>query len=106
MPTVHFNLADGSCVSAAAEPGDSVMRVARRHHVEAIWAECGGTCSCATCHVHVDPQWVAKLPAMDAVETDMLEFAEQVDATSRLSCQIVMTEELNGLVVNVPASQY
>ena len=106
MPVVHFKLHDGSTVTADAEQGESVMRVAKRHNIDAILAECGGACSCATCHVHVDPEWFTKLSERDDLESDMLEFAEEVDEFSRLSCQISMTDDLDGLVVNVPESQY
>ncbi|MEM7195740.1 MAG: 2Fe-2S iron-sulfur cluster-binding protein [Pseudomonadota bacterium] len=106
MPVVNFNLADGSVINADAESGESVMRVAKRHNIDVILAECGGACSCATCHVHVEESWLDKLPEMDELQEDMLEFAEGVDHTSRLSCQISVTDDLDGLTVNVPESQY
>ncbi len=82
------------------------MVVAVRENLPGILAECGGACSCATCHVHIDPAWVDRLPTMQPMEEEMLEFAEDVDDTSRLSCQLQITDQLDGLVVNVPEKQY
>ncbi len=82
------------------------MQLARKSGFAGILAECGGVCSCATCHVHIDKAWMPKLSEMEELEKDMLEFAEDVDDTSRLSCQIKVTDELDGLVVHVPESQY
>ncbi|MDD9874043.1 MAG: 2Fe-2S iron-sulfur cluster-binding protein [Gammaproteobacteria bacterium] len=106
MTTINFILADGSCHAVGADDGDVVMRVAVRSGFSGILAECGGACSCATCHVHIDPSWYDKLPPMDELETEMLDFAEGVDETSRLSCQIKITPQLDGLIVHVPESQY
>ncbi len=82
------------------------MIVAVRNDFEGILAECGGACSCATCHVHIDPDWIEKLPPMDDLEREMLDFADDVDEYSRLSCQIKISDALDGLVVNVPEKQY
>jgi len=82
------------------------MLVALRNDFEGILAECGGACSCATCHVHVAAEWVDKLPPMDDLEQEMLDFAENVNDMSRLSCQLKITQEMDGLIVNVPESQY
>ena len=106
MPTIHFDLADGTRKSLEGSVGTPVMSLAKRNGIEGILAECGGACCCATCHVHVDPDWISRLPAMDDDEKDMLEFADEVDEFSRLSCQIKISEDLDGLVVNVPESQY
>ncbi len=106
MTTINFILADGSRHAVDAGDGEVVMRVAVRCGFEGILAECGGACSCATCHVHIDPSWYDKLPPKGESETEMLDFAEGVDATSRLSCQIKITPELDGLIVHVPESQY
>lgn len=106
MPTINYVLHDGSTHAVEAKVGDSVMLVAVRNDFEGILAECGGACSCATCHVHIDPDWMGKLPVKDDLEEEMLDFAEDVDDYSRLSCQIKVTEELDGLVVNVPEKQY
>ncbi len=106
MTVINFILADGSRHAVEATDGEVVMRVAVRSGFSGILAECGGACSCATCHVHIDPSWVDKLPPKDELETEMLDFAEGVDATSRLSCQIKITPALDGLIVHVPESQY
>jgi len=106
MPTINFVLADGSRHAIEADVGEVVMRVAVRNNFDGILAECGGACSCATCHVHIDRAWVDKLPPKDELESEMLDFAEGVDETSRLSCQLKITPALDGLIVHVPESQY
>jgi ferredoxin, 2Fe-2S len=88
--------------------GENVMRGALYNNIEGIAGECGGACSCATCHCYVDDAWAARVggPVSDA-ERDLLEAAaSEVRPTSRLSCQIVMTGELDGLVVHLPERQY
>lgn len=106
MTTIHFILANGDEHKIDADVGDVLMQIARRNELPGILAECGGVCSCATCHVHIDAKWYKKLPPIEEMEAEMLEFAEGVDDTSRLSCQIKITQELDGLIVNVPESQY
>ena len=106
MTIVNFILADGSRHAIDAEDGEVVMRVAVRNGFSGILAECGGACSCATCHVHIDSSWYEKLPPKGELETEMLDFAEGVDDTSRLSCQIKITPQLDGIIVHVPESQY
>jgi 2Fe-2S ferredoxin len=106
MPIVHFDLADGSRVTAEGDVDTPVMFLAKKNNIDAILAECGGACCCATCHVHLSPDWVTKVPEMKEDEQDMLEFAEDVDEFSRLSCQLKLTEAMDGLVVKVPESQY
>ena len=106
MTTINYVLHDGSVHAVDANNGDSVMIVAIRNDFDGILAECGGACSCATCHVHVDPAWIDKLPPMDDLEREMLDFAEDVDEYSRLSCQIKISDALDGLVINVPEKQY
>lgn len=106
MPTVHFDLADGSRVSTEGDVDTPVMFLAKKINIDAILAECGGACCCATCHVHLDPDWLTKVPEMKDDERDMLEFADDVDEFSRLSCQLKLTEAMDGLVVQVPESQY
>jgi 2Fe-2S ferredoxin len=85
--------------------GWSVMEILRDGGLD-IAAECGGACACATCHVFVDQQWLGKLPKKDDMEVTMLDFAPEVEANSRLSCQIKVTPELEGLVVRMPKSQH
>ena len=86
--------------------GRTVMEGARDNGVPGIDADCGGACACSTCHVYVAPEWVEKLSPVDAMEEDMLDFAFQPDpARSRLTCQIKVTDALDGLVVNLPEKQ-
>ena len=106
MPSINFRLADSSELSVEGQVGTSVMLLARRNGLSGILAECGGACCCATCHVHIDKSWIDKLGEMEDNERDMLDFAENVDSFSRLSCQIKVTEEIDGLIVHVPESQY
>ncbi len=86
--------------------GLSVMEGAKRFTIPGIDGDCGGACACATCHVYVDEAWADRLPPMDELEHDMLDFAFEVRPTSRLSCQIKVDQSLEGLVVEVPARQY
>lgn len=106
MPVINFILFDGSLRALEGDIGTPVMSLAKRNGLPGILAECGGVCSCATCHVHIAPEWMVKLPPMDDEEMDMLDFAENVDEYSRLSCQIEITEDIDGLIVHVPESQY
>jgi 2Fe-2S ferredoxin len=86
--------------------GLTVMEGARDNNIPGIEADCGGACACSTCHVYVHPDWVAKLPAIDPMEEDMLEFAYQPDtARSRLTCQLKVSDALDGLVVQMPEKQ-
>ncbi|PIE11445.1 MAG: 2Fe-2S ferredoxin [Rhodobacterales bacterium] len=87
-------------------PGLTVMEGARDNGVPGIEADCGGACACSTCHVYVDEAWVEKIPAKDPMEEDMLDFAWQPDELrSRLTCQIKVTEDMDGLVVHLPEKQ-
>ena len=88
------------------KPGMTVMEGAVKHSVPGIDADCGGACACATCHVYVDPAWREKVGERKAMEESMLDFADNVEPTSRLSCQITVTEELEGLIVRLPESQH
>jgi 2Fe-2S ferredoxin len=85
--------------------GTSVMQSAVANNVRGVIAECGGACSCATCHVYVDPSWVNKLDQKSEIEESMLEAVCDVRPNSRLSCQIEVTEKLEGLVVRMPEKQ-
>ncbi|MFX0543606.1 2Fe-2S iron-sulfur cluster-binding protein [Roseovarius sp. S4756] len=86
--------------------GLTVMEGARDNNIPGIEADCGGACACSTCHVYVDAAWVEKLPAKDDMEEDMLDFAYEPDPVrSRLTCQIKVTDELDGLVVQMPEKQ-
>lgn len=106
MTRIHFEQADGSTREVEASDGTSLMQAAVGHGVEGIVAECGGSAMCATCHVYVDPSQLPLLPAPDAIENEMLDStAEPREANSRLSCQIRIRPELDGLRVKVPARQ-
>ena len=86
--------------------GLSVMEGAVKNNIPGIDADCGGACACATCHVYVDEAWADKTGSQSAMEESMLDFAENVEPNSRLSCQIKVTDELEGLVVRMPQSQH
>lgn len=106
MPTIHFILPDGSPRSVQARPGASVMETAIHHDVRGIDAECGGSCSCATCHVYVDERFAALLPPPDEMEDELLDgTASPRSPTSRLSCQITVTDALDGLTLRLPQTQ-
>ncbi|MBL1434936.1 MAG: 2Fe-2S iron-sulfur cluster binding domain-containing protein [Rhodobacteraceae bacterium] len=88
------------------EPGLTVMEGARDNDIPGIEADCGGACACSTCHVYVVDEWVEKLPTKDDMESDMLDFAfEPNERTSRLTCQVKVTPELDGLIVRMPSKQ-
>jgi ferredoxin, 2Fe-2S len=103
MVKVVITSAEGKTVTVEARRGSTLMEAARDNGVEGIVAECGGACSCATCHVHVADEWLDRLPARSGTEADMLDFADNLDRRrSRLSCQIVLGEDVDGLTVSVP----
>ena len=89
-----------------AETGQSLMQAATAALIPGIEASCGGNCICATCHCHVDVRWFAQLQEPDALERDMLAYTNEVQPTSRLSCQVPLTEALDGMIVHVAASQH
>ncbi|NYT40652.1 2Fe-2S iron-sulfur cluster binding domain-containing protein [Sphingomonas sp. R-74633] len=101
MPKLIVVTRDGEERAVMGEAGLSVMEVIRESGFDELLALCGGCCSCATCHVHVDPEFAAKLPKMSMDEDDLLDSAGDRDATSRLSCQIPFTDELDGLRVKI-----
>ncbi|WP_285729190.1 2Fe-2S iron-sulfur cluster-binding protein [Nocardiopsis sp. ATB16-24] len=106
QPRITFVHPDGTRDDVDVAPGRSVMEAAKINQVDGIVAECGGNAMCATCHVYVADEWTERLPEISMVEESMLEFTacERTDA-SRLSCQIEVTEELDGLVVELPEEQ-
>jgi 2Fe-2S ferredoxin len=107
MPKITFVLPDESQLIVDANEGDSLMQAAVDNGVEQITADCGGCCSCATCHCYIDDAWKDKIPPAEAMETDLLESAiDNVQENSRLSCQIFLTSDLDGLVVQVPESEW
>ena len=105
MPKITYIDSSGTVRTVAGEVGATVMETAIRNNVPGIEAECGGACACATCHVYVDEAWREKTGTASAMEESMLDFAENVKPNSRLSCQIKVTAELDGLVVRTPERQ-
>src|SRR6201992_1211084 len=106
MTNITYTEFDGTEHTVEVRNGLTVMEGAVKNNVRGIDADCGGACACATCHVFVDEAWVAKTGEKSAMEESMLDFAENVEPNSRLSCQIKVTEELDGLVVRMPQSQH
>lgn len=106
MPVVTFIEFDGTAHEVDAPAGGSVMEVAVSNSVPGIEADCGGACACATCHVYVSEQWIDKVGERAELEQSMLEFSDSLRANSRLACQIPFTDELDGLIVDLPESQY
>ena len=106
MAKITFIQPDGKSQSVTAESGMTVMEAAKKNLIAGIEAECGGACACATCHVYVDAEWQAKTGKPESMEEDMLDFAFDVRAESRLSCQIKVTDALDGLVLRIPAKQF
>lgn len=106
MALVKFFTHDGNEYEANVNAGDSVMTAAVDNGVDAIIAECGGACSCATCHCYIDEAWVDKVPAPESIESEMLDCVIEPKENSRLACQVIMTDDLDGLVVHLPENQY
>lgn len=105
MAQITFVLPDGEQRTVEGRLGESLMDAALRHKIPGIEAECGGSCTCATCHVYIDGEWSKALGIPSEEEEDMLDFVPAVKATSRLSCQILLADEHDGLVVHVPKRQ-
>jgi 2Fe-2S ferredoxin len=106
MAKITYIEFDGAEHTVDVKPGLSVMEGAVKNNIPGIDADCGGACACATCHVHVDDAWLDKTGDKSAMEESMLDFAEGVDENSRLSCQIKVSDELDGLIVRMPESQH
>lgn len=106
MPVVTYISHDGAINEIEVTNGTSVMQGAVDNMIDGIVAECGGSCSCATCHCYVDEAWLDKIPPASEMEKDMLECVLEPEPNSRLSCQINVTDELDGLVVKLPESQF
>lgn len=105
MAKITYIEHNGTEHAVDVKTGFSVMEGAVRHNVPGIDAECGGNCSCATCHVFVDETWLAKTGERTVMEESILDFADGVEANSRLSCQIEVSDALDGLIVRMPESQ-
>ena len=104
--TITYVLKDGTRRAVAVPYGYSVMEGARRHGIPGIEGDCGGACACATCHVYLEEGWAERLPLTDELEAGMLDYAFDVQPTSRLSCQIKVDAAVDGLVVRIPERQY
>ena len=100
MATITFITSDKETISAEATSGN-IMELAVRNKVKGIDGDCGGVCSCATCHVHVQPEYWEKAGGPGEMENDMLEFDENMNEYSRLSCQIKVSDEIDGIVLKV-----
>ncbi|WP_293863677.1 2Fe-2S iron-sulfur cluster-binding protein [uncultured Alsobacter sp.] len=105
MTKITYVDVQGTARTVEASDGSTVMENAVKNGIPGIEAECGGACACATCHVYVDEAWKDKVGEPASMEEDMLDFAFDVRPTSRLSCQIKVKPELDGLVVHTPAKQ-
>jgi 2Fe-2S ferredoxin len=105
MPKITFVDSLGESRTVEAEVGSTVMESAIRNAIPEITAECGGGCACATCHVYVEEAWVSLTGTASDQEEDMLDFAYKVQPNSRLSCQIKVTEEMDGMIVSTPDRQ-
>lgn len=105
MAQITFIDSQGQSRTVVADDGSTVMESAVRNGVPEIEAECGGACACATCHVYVEPAWLDRAGKAQPMEEDMLDFAWEVKPNSRLSCQIKVRPELDGLTVRTPSRQ-
>ena len=106
MPKVTFIDFEGAEQAIDADVDQSLMEAALANDVPGIEADCGGACACATCHVYINQDWLEKICQAQDLEKDMLSVAEEVKENSRLSCQVMLTEEMDGLIVTTPESQY
>ena len=105
MAKITFIDTAGTARTVDGEVGSTVMETAIKNAVPGIEAECGGACACSTCHVYIDDAWREKVGEPSPMEEDMLDFAYEVQPSSRLSCQIKVSEELDGLTVRTPERQ-
>jgi len=106
MTKITFIQPSGVDIEVEATPGTSLMQAAMDNMVDGILADCGGSCSCATCHCYIQDTYYDKLPEPSATEESMLDFVVEPQDNSRLSCQVIVTEELDGMVVTLPTSQF
>tara|TARA_Y100000389_G_scaffold204922_1_gene260849 strand:+ start:1875 stop:2195 length:321 start_codon:yes stop_codon:yes gene_type:complete len=105
MAKIIFETRDGAQHEVEVENGYSVMEAAINNNIDGIVAECGGACACATCHGYINNDWVEKLNDMDAMEDSMLDMAFNRKSNSRLTCQIEVSDSLDGLVVQVAENE-
>ena len=105
MPKIIFKDNQGNSKTLEVENGLSVMEGAIQNDIPGIDADCGGSMACATCHVYVEEKWFSKLPKAEDAEVDMIDMAYEPKKNSRLSCQLIVSDELDGLIVTTPAKQ-
>ncbi len=105
MPKVTYITPQGVRHDVEVDIGYTVMEGAINNNIDGIVAECGGACACATCHSYIDEAWLARLPEMDDMEDSMLDAAFDRRANSRLTCQIEMNDDLDGLIVHVAENE-
>ncbi len=105
MPKIIFIEPEGTRREVQASVGISLMETARQNNVAGVVAQCGGACACATCHVYVAPEWWKRLPGADEMEVAMLENVWEPRENSRLSCQVTVSDAMEGLTVTVPERQ-
>lgn len=106
MTLINYVGHDGTRFEIEVTPGLNLMEVAISNGVRGIDGDCGGNAACATCHVYVAPEWAAKLTPANDAELAMLELTDGIDSTSRLACRIVASDAINGLTLQMPASQH
>ncbi len=106
MPVINYIEANGTKHEVDVAAGENIMQGAVDNMIDSILAECGGACACATCHCYVDEAWNNKIPAAESAEKDLLEAVVDPKENSRLSCQIVVTDDMEGFTVHLPESQY
>ena len=105
MPKITYKDKDGNSKTIEVEKGLTVMEGAIQNEIPGIDADCGGSMACSTCHVYVEEKWFDKLPKAEDAEVDMIDMAYDPKKNSRLSCQLIVTNELDGLVVTTPEKQ-
>ena len=105
MPKITYIEHNGKSHTLEVANGLTIMEGAVQNNIPGIDADCGGSCACATCHIYVDEKWFKKLPNKESAEEDMLDMAFEPKSSSRLSCQLTVSKELDGLVVNMPSKQ-
>ena len=105
MPKVTYIESSGKKHEIEVDTGLSIMEGAVQNSIPGIDADCGGSCACATCHVYVNDEWLKKIPEITDTEKDMLDFAFEPKKNSRLSCQLILDETHNGIIVNLPRKQ-
>ena len=105
MPKITYKDFNGNSKTIDVENGLSVMEGAIQNGIQGIDADCGGAMACATCHVYVEEEWFDKIPKAEEAEVDMIDMAFEPKKNSRLSCQLIVSEELDGLIVTTPEKQ-